>query len=168
MNESKPRALEDNIPTPISGKATFMFYITALFHFFITVFNSLYILIRQFIIKSGKYDWVYFTSVGLNLLSWILYPGGECLVSDFEKKEIDPKYKSGTHPHLHPYLSFIMFGNDTLAGLFIKITMPLAYISIICMLIIYRHSKYISIGIISLLAYIIIMSTRDGKVKGGS
>jgi hypothetical protein len=74
------------------------FYLCILVHTILFLFTTLYVFFR----KSNIYDFLYFTTISIIIMSWILF--GECLLSYFEKKYLDDTYTFNSNKYEHPLM----------------------------------------------------------------
>jgi hypothetical protein len=101
----------------------FVYYL----HLFIVFIHLLFLLSKIFFTSTNyKIDNVYIISVGLIILSWIIFK--ECPLSLLEKKHIDPHYKNGTCKLFFPFLRYFFGTFELFAANIIK---TIVYINLI-------------------------------------
>jgi len=70
-------------------------------HWVLTVYVLGYALV-VYVYGPSKWDAIYIAYIILLHVHW-LFNKNECIISLYEKKEVDPDYKVGQCPYIHPY-----------------------------------------------------------------
>jgi hypothetical protein len=118
------------------------------FHFYFIFFACFY----PFIF-SNSYDLFYLIIILLLVIHWNTFKG-ECILSYFEKKILDPSYKLGSDTTYHPYTDIIFGYRNRLIWIIPGIVMSLSF-SFVLLRFIKRNTKSLYF---ELLAYIFILS----------
>jgi hypoxanthine phosphoribosyltransferase len=118
-------------------------------HWILSLISYFYVFVR----KSNKYDYIYFITVSVIILSWLTNKQ-ECIISYFEKSILNKKYQYGSDPTYHPSLTFYIKNN-----LFQTVLLTMASILMIINIAIMMKIYKVNIFVITLLLIIAILYT---------
>jgi hypoxanthine phosphoribosyltransferase len=97
-------------------------------HWSIVLFMCFYVFVR----KTKQYDWIYLLIVGVIITQWFIV--GECCISYFEKKIMDPSYtlndKPAFNPSLNLYIENIIIKNIILIAQLVLFLYNIIYLAI--------------------------------------